>query len=103
MVLFLQMSDKKCKSVTSQQGKSTPRNGGIDPSSNEQKKPSWLFECIQESGKLGWDEIPKDVLWKKIIPRLKNFETMTWSEIKRQGNHPIGIGDICKEAQEKLP
>jgi hypothetical protein len=50
----------------------------------------------------GWDKIDKDLFFKEIVPKLQNFESMTWGEILNRQNHEIDISEICPEARKRL-
>ena len=39
---------------------------------------------------------------KKVIERLTGFETITWDDLRRSGSHPVSIGDLIKEARDRL-
>lgn len=44
-----------------------------------------------------------DMIWKEIFPRLKAFESQTWSEIlvkDKKQNHSITVNDLNKSAQD---
>ena len=56
--------------------------------------------------------ISEDVFYTKILPKLKEFEKLTWREIEEQlypsygkyktKNHSISIDRLCPEAQRRL-
>lgn len=76
-----------------------------------QQTPVWSFEVLDIKGQWGWDnDEVKSQLWTEIVPKLQNFETMTWAEIsqvaggRRRGNnhHHVGVEDLTREAQKRL-
>lgn len=63
---------------------------------------SWHIKLLDKSGLWHWNNIQNDTLWKAILEKLANFETMTWEEIIRGGSHPIKVSDLCSNAQKRL-
>lgn len=46
-----------------------------------------------------------NTIWTEIFPRLKAFESQTWSEIlvkDKKQNHSIIVNDLNKSAQDRL-
>lgn len=82
----------------------------IDLDEYLEKKPVWQIGRIDNDGEWGWQHIGKDRWENEILPKLTNFETMTWKEIeaasggKKKGNnsHFIGVESLSKEAQKRL-
>jgi hypothetical protein len=81
----------------------------LDPASEDHKTVVWQIGRIDHDGKWGWQGLCKNRLWNDIIPKLKDFETMTWHEIhaatkKNKGNlhHFIPKTSLNKAAQERL-
>ncbi len=82
----------------------------MDASSYEWESPVWQVGAIDSDGEWGWQRIGR-IRWEsEILPKLRNFETMTWSEIERQSggktrgtnHHPIPVSDLIPEAQRRL-
>lgn len=76
-----------------------------------QQTPAWSIEVLDIEGPWGWNnDRVKSELWTEIVPKLQNFETMTWGEInhasggRRQGNnhHSIRVMELTSEAQKRL-
>lgn len=69
------------------------------------KIPISLVEKIEEV-------IMRNVFVEKIYPKLKNFESNTWDEIRQQthkskgkmksNNHPVKVGNLCETARKRL-
>jgi hypothetical protein len=81
-----------------------------NPDSNRQKNPAWRIGLMDlEHERWGWNKVNKEDL-KKILSKLKNFESMTWQEIydasggKNHGNesHNVSIENIKKDARKRL-
>lgn len=67
--------------------------------------PTWGFSsCDTEQWPLSRDTA-NAAFWDLILPRMKHFETMTWSEIllkDKTHNHSIAAENLNKVAQERL-
>ncbi len=42
------------------------------------------------------------MFWMEIFQRIRDFETMTWHEIRRTGSHAIPVSEICPDARRCL-
>ncbi|MEM8574199.1 MAG: hypothetical protein AAGF48_06150 [Pseudomonadota bacterium] len=63
----------------------------------------WRVEEIDWEGPWGWRNATVDVLLQKIIPKLHNFESMTWGALDGpSGSHSVNIEGLCDEAQKRL-
>lgn len=69
---------------------------------SEDEKPVWQLNTIDLEGPWGWSELTRDVILREIIPKIKNFESMTWNEILNRNNHEISVSDLSREAQKRL-
>ncbi len=49
-----------------------------------------------------WNSVEIEVLLKNIIPKLQNYETMTWGKIIGKESHFIKPSKCSKEAQKRL-
>lgn len=81
------------------------RRGG-DPDSIMDCHPSWNFLSCDSDGAWAFcrDRLT-DVFWTHIFPKLREWESMTWSQIKIDGkkqNHSIEIASLNKVARDKL-
>jgi len=55
------------------------------------------------NGAWGWSNIQSKDSLVEIVEKLKNYESMTWSEIEKINNsHLIPINKISKKARERL-
>lgn len=79
----------------------TPRTDPTLPNSM-QKKPGWHVGAVDTKGPWGWDKIQKDLFFTEILPKIKNFESMFWSEILNRNNHEVPVAQISHDAQERL-
>lgn len=83
---------------------------GFDVEHYRKENPVWQIGKVDDGGKWGWRTIGKDRWENDILPKLKNFESMTWAEIEQasggrsSGNnsHFINRDGLAKEAQKRL-
>ena len=81
-----------------------------DPDSTNWLHPSWSFR-LADSGPGGkWSPLRPD-LAQEVLPKLQEFEGMTWQAIQQQtygsrnksSNHPLAVATaLTKEAQARL-
>ena len=80
-------------------GKSIAQGG--NPEQYYSKNPAWSFaNSDQEMWSFSQEHIG-NVIWTEIFPRLKSFESQTWSEIlvkDKKQNHSIIVNDLNKSA-----
>jgi len=64
----------------------------------------WVFSALDENGPWGRSKLSGFSIWDDILPKIQNFETMTWSEIEsnKHLNHSVGVDSLCKEARERI-
>ena len=73
-----------------------------NPESFYSRYPSWRFSKIDKEHDK-WSFQKKNVFSnEKILARLSDFEKQLWSEIIGDRNHFINIGDLVKEAQDRI-
>ncbi len=96
-------SNKRIKNNKAPQGNKILTGGSPDKYYNSH--PSWRFStCDREAWSL-FSTKPKDIFWDEILPRLKNLETQTWSDIlvnAKKQNHLINIPSLSKTAVDRL-
>lgn len=63
---------------------------------------SWRIHEIDLDGKWGWLNAELQCLLQTIIPKLHDYESMTWAEIEGSGSHFIDTDTICKGARDRL-
>jgi len=67
------------------------------------RKFCWRVRDVDWKGPWGWSNSTLEELFWTIIPRLHDYESMTWAEIDGPcGSHSVGIEDLCTEAQDQL-
>lgn len=63
----------------------------------------WRFSDLDMGGPFGWQNVDPLELMQVIIPKLHDYESMTWAEMDGpSGSHSIDKGDLCREAQDRL-
>ncbi len=93
---------KKTRQAYSSKGKSTISKE--NPNDYLKMKPVWAFSRVKNID--AWTIYCED-FYKTVIPKLKDFEGMTWNDIKSQthdrnnksNNHYLSIEDLTVEAQ----
>ena len=92
------------------QGKQ-PRTGPHgDPTLHDRETIVWAFAIADLEGPWGWRTAAARVWWTEILPKLREFESMTWAEIMRaaggraRGNnsHLVEVRKLIGLAKERL-
>lgn len=68
------------------------------------KNPAWRIAKMEVVHPFGWHTLDADEL-QFVREKLKEFESMTWSQIlvvAKKQNHSVSIDDLIKEAQKRL-
>lgn len=77
----------------------------LDAESFKGRRPSWRISLLEMIDPYGWHIVDNKEQLESIMNRLRNLETMTWSEIlivgKKQ-NHHVSRTSICRLAQQRL-
>ncbi len=95
------MSRKKARKAETPHSSKTPR---IDPSLKPSidDSPVWRVSTLDMDGPWGWENIDKTHFFKRILPKIQNFESMMWKEILGRDSHPVNVEQISKAAQKRL-
>lgn len=99
------MTKRRKKKPTREYNPPTGRRPRSDKSlySTDDQKVEWKFGFIDKGGLWGFEKLTQKEFWDIILPTAKNYETMTWAEIKhRPHNHEISIDKIISEAKRRL-
>ncbi len=72
----------------------------------------WRFSIVDLDGDWGWRTVASHSWWNEILPKLQDFESMTWEEIMRasgakkpgKGNnsHFVEAKELTKQAKKRL-
>lgn len=75
------------------------QSGSLSP---DQMKPLWSFSSIDLGSTWCWTNLTPEHI-EEVLTRLKNFETMTWADIKGpKESHPVERYKLIKAAQDRL-
>ena len=66
------------------------------------EKPTWRTHRVDMSGPFSWASASASTILREVVPKLHNFESMTYREMKDAGNHDIEVVELCPEAQTRL-
>jgi len=72
---------------------------------NNAMRFSWRCNWIDLDGEWGFRAIDCERLWREVVPRLHDLESMTWGEIygRRDGStHPMPTANIETSAKVRL-
>jgi hypothetical protein len=83
--------------------KKRPNERNHPPDSSGQG-PAWKFALFDPEGPFGdgHDKLARSNVIDEILPRLRDFESMSWTEIMQGGSHSISFYNLCKEARNRL-
>ena len=70
--------------------------------STQNRKLVWKVVGIDDNGPWGWNQITCPDFLRNIWDKMRNFETMTWSEILGRNHHAIAVNDIIEPAKNRL-
>ena len=73
-----------------------------DPKSTDNETIVWHINTVDEGGEWGWRKLDANTLWGEIFSKIKNFETMKWSEIKGPQSHTVSVSKISNAAQKRI-
>ena len=70
--------------------------------STQTRKLVWKVARIDDNSPWGWNQITCPDFLRNIWDKMRNFETMPWSEILGRHHHAIAVNDIIQPAQNRL-
>ena len=70
--------------------------------STQNRRLVWKMAEIDSDSPWGWNQITCPDFLRNIWDKMRNFETMTWSEILGRHHHAIAVNDIIEAAQNRL-
>ena len=53
------------------------------PALHDRETIVWAFSIVDQDGPWGWRTAAAPAWWGEILPKLQDFESMTWSEIMK--------------------
>lgn len=89
------------------QPRTAPRG---DPALHDRETIVWAFGIVDLDGPWGWRTTAARVWWREILPKLRDFESMTWAEIMRaaggrtrgNNNHFVEVRKLGGPAKSRL-
>ena len=74
------------------------------PESFNQMCPVWRLSQIDIDGRWGHSTLDRVTLLQEILPKLKNYESMTWASITadKKRNHSVSVGNLIPDARKRL-
>ena len=102
---------KRPKAATLPPHRKHPRTApGADPALHDRETIVWAFGIVDLEGPWGWRTEAGRVWWSEILPKLQDFESMTWEEIMRaaggrtRGNnsHFVSVESLTRQARDRL-
>jgi len=104
---------RKSKHLRTRQGPLDRKEARTDPKQrpeqSNQEKIAWGFQLLDQGGSWGVKAMNQD--WEiEILPKLRDFESMTWQEIlsasggRTRGNnsHSITVNKLSEDAKKRL-
>jgi len=76
-----------------------PRIG--EPSFHEGLPLAWKFSQADRGGPWPWSAISPESR-HALVDRMSNWETMTQTDLRQGGSHPVPVSGLCREAQLRL-
>ncbi len=62
----------------------------------------WDVRNADFDGEYGWKKVEIKTLFREIIPKLRQFESMKWGEIEGEDSHFVDVDKCSTEAQKRL-
>lgn len=75
---------------------------GEKPGNFDGEPIAWHLRHLDREGPWGWGSISTHELWNVILPKARDFESMTWGSVKQGGSHSIDLESITSEARKRL-
>ena len=102
---------KRPRAVAPPPDRKQPRIAQLgDPSQHDRETIVWAFGIVDQEGAWGWRTAAAPVWWSEILPKLQDFESMTWAEIQQaaggraRGNnsHLVQTERLTRQAKTRL-
>jgi hypothetical protein len=69
----------------------------------QKKQFCWRVEDIDWNGPWGWSNASREEILRTIVPKLHNYESMTWAAVEGpSGSHSVEFDQLCGDAQARL-
>lgn len=94
--------NKRPRAAFDPRGGKFPRGADLAEKFNA-KHFCWRVGDLDWEGRWGWANVTADVIFGAIIPKLHNYESMTWAELDGfSGSHFVDLEKLCDHAQARL-
>lgn len=57
---------------------------------------------LDDTGPFGWHRCDSHEMYLEILKKKKNFESMTFTDLRQGGSHSVEVWKLCKDAQDRL-
>jgi hypothetical protein len=64
--------------------------------------PSWRTHNVDLEGPWGWRDVPAELIFTEIVPKLHEYESMRWADFAGTRNHDVDTADLCDDARRRL-
>ncbi|MBB3410836.1 hypothetical protein FHT87_004783 [Rhizobium sp. BK316] len=92
---------KKVPSIEKEPSPSKTVKFATDP--DVRGKPiSWRFSSVDRGGPYSWAALEDPATYKAVIQKLSEIETLSETDLRQQGSHPIELHKLSGEAQQRL-
>jgi hypothetical protein len=92
---------KKPKTAVAVIGDKQPRVAASTVSQSPHGKPAWRLRRLDNDGPWPWHPMERGD-FDRVLKKIQQFESMTWSEILGADHHEISLDRLCEEAQTRL-
>jgi hypothetical protein len=72
------------------------------PTGSDTETPVWRVSTIDTGGQWGWNNMNSVTTWNGIHSKIASFESMPWTEIYKNGSHPVPVKNLCALARKRL-
>lgn len=100
------MPSSKKKSPRKPRQKQNPAAVSKDPrsypASLNKRNFRWNTEEVDLDGEYGWSKVELKALFNEIIPKLQQYESMTWGEVEGAESHFVDVDNCSRKAQKRL-
>lgn len=94
------MRNKRAGRNRNPTGRKKPASTPIGSTQN--RKLVWKVARIDDNSRWGWNQITCPDFLRNIWDKMRNFETMTWTDILGRDHHEIPVSNITRQAQKRL-
>lgn len=87
--------------------KASPKRGKVPREASAQNLARqtfiWRVTSVDMAGQWGWGSVDLSLLFAEVIPKLHEYESMTWADVEGpSGSHFVACDGLCRDAQSRL-